>query len=118
MINMGIRSTTVGQPPIPAPEPVTITTLSDRWRLARTFKDSMVAWARSGFPFATMEVKERRLLVCEKCDQAQQISIGSIMSWPGCKACGCPIARKVVIETETCPLDKWPKKHDAVKKIV
>lgn len=63
-----------------------------------------VGWANfRGFKVLTDPfVAEERAAICAECPffDADEVQ---------CRKCGCLIDAKVVLNTEKCPLDKWPR---------
>lgn len=47
--------------------------------------------------------KEKRLAICNKCDEAKHMRLGLIV----CKKCGCLMNMKVALPKSKCPLNKW-----------
>lgn len=64
-------------------------------------------WAGDGFTMTTNEVFERRLAICEACDQFKPRTMA-------CKVCGCRLRAKLRMPSEQCPLD--PPKWEAVER--
>jgi rubrerythrin len=54
----------------------------------------------TGIDQASPEVITERYEICKACDQYKR--------WQ-CQKCGCPVAAKVRIASESCPILKWPR---------
>jgi hypothetical protein len=73
---------------------------------------ALVAWGKSGFSTVEEEVFKKRIAVCEQCDQLAEapdklvykISLTRNEDKRTCKACGCVVARKARLSSDTCPL--------------
>jgi hypothetical protein len=51
---------------------------------------------------ATTELSEQRHKICERCDFFDPMELQ-------CLKCGCFTEAKTAMNTEKCPLDKWPR---------
>lgn len=66
-------------------------------------------WARSGFQRVSHEQRERRLRACAGCDHLSAppnrmlYRLTMARENAVCGRCGCPVARKASLATETCP---------------
>ena len=56
------------------------------------------AFAKGKKVLASKDVRAERIAICEKCDQLQGAR---------CAKCGCATNRKIALQTESCPLEKW-----------
>ena len=65
---------------------------------ATNFVGDMVNWFGAGVPISNEEEKDRRLKICEGCEQYDQGT---------CKLCRCNLGLKVLVETSHCPIGKW-----------
>jgi hypothetical protein len=73
-------------------------------KMAQTFAESIVQWAKKGFKVVTEEEYNQRLDICKACP----VWDGSALNGGGrCRECGCATQAKLKIATERCPLDKW-----------
>lgn len=54
------------------------------------------------------EIIEKRLKLCEKCDSliSRTNSLTKKISYK-CNECGCPIDKKILVNTEKCPRGFW-----------
>lgn len=67
-----------------------------------------VAWKRAAKPTEEQQmIAEQRLSVCNTCDQKEYRMLVQMYA---CKACGCPLNKKVYSPrgAEACPKMKWP----------
>ena len=69
-----------------------------------SFGRALASLAKDGK--ASAEEKQRRLSICETCEQ---------LDGARCRACGCAITLKASIAATKCPLGKWESKDGRVK---
>lgn len=81
---------------------------------------ALLRWGASGFQKTEPEIAEKRKAACLSCDQlttppnrlpykiAQSLSRGDQRI---CTACGCVVAKKILMATERCPLANPQKPH-------
>jgi glycosyltransferase involved in cell wall biosynthesis len=67
---------------------------------AKNFAKAAVGFAADGFAISGDDVTRRRLSICQRCDQR----VGDHCSHA---SCGCHLAAKAPIRSQTCPLGKW-----------
>jgi len=96
-----------GQDDIASSKPVAVAALAKKAAL------SLARWGASGFATVEPWLQKFREDACGKCDQnvpappSLAYRVGGMTGGkpaPMCNACGCLIARKVPLATETCPL--------------
>ena len=90
--------------------------------LVNRWKDAVIKWNRAGRPVRTDEEVASCLAVCVANDVKTEGGRKCYTtSWIGgrCKQCGCrvnegsiPVANKIRMATEDCPLGLWPKRKD------
>lgn len=92
------------------------------------FADSMKNWARAGFRQAAKEVTEARLAACQACPNLKgpkgslmnRLSKAAGLGDSQCGLCGCYVAAKARMATETCPdiapdkTTRWSKAEAAL----
>lgn len=66
------------------------------WSLTK----SLMRYAISGFPNVSEELYEKRMLICNGCEDLDKLA-------SACRACGCKVEYKGRMETESCPKQKW-----------
>ena len=79
-------------------------------QMAKNAASAGARWAKGGFPLASREdYKARRLacIACEKWKPMARLGLGKCTA----KGCGCTLL-KARLQTEKCPLGKWPKPVD------
>ena len=70
---------------------------------------ALAKWGATGFTHTDEEEQKARLAACGACPHAkdsQDLSLARMFggkSTQSCGLCGCPIARKAMMSTETCP---------------
>jgi|688.fasta_scaffold01364_21 hypothetical protein len=64
------------------------------------FSNAVWNYAKSGFVNVSTSTQEKRLSICNKCDQINLID-------NTCNSCGCFLNIKTLWASEKCPLDKW-----------
>lgn len=72
---------------------------------------SLAQWAAAGFTHADEATQSRRLAACGSCPHAREapLRFAYLLAGGGsrdagvCGLCGCPVARKARMSTETCP---------------
>jgi hypothetical protein len=72
------------------------------------FNDIIKAWWASTSPTPEESfLGEKRFEICSKCEMYKEVL--KKKKWSAyCKACGCPVSKKVFSKTiNPCPLDKW-----------
>tara|TARA_R100001594_G_scaffold148874_2_gene205166 strand:+ start:207 stop:464 length:258 start_codon:yes stop_codon:yes gene_type:complete len=62
--------------------------------------NSLLRYAREGFPNVSQDIYEQRMLTCNSCDDLDK-------KMSTCKLCGCYVEYKARMETESCPKNKW-----------
>lgn len=74
-----------------------------------------LAKAATGIGTVSLQVMQERRDVCRECDQATRSPDPKFAVNKGltclsqCKPCGCYIAAKTKVASESCPLGKWHK---------
>lgn len=69
--------------------------------MADKVKNAFLAGANfvgSGLKIVSEEEQSRRLDICSSCIMHQEGT---------CKACGCPVKGKSLLESQSCPIKKW-----------
>lgn len=56
---------------------------------------------------AAADVIDARRDRCRACPSARPVPAGNLSHWSHCRECGCLIAAKTRLASETCPLGKW-----------
>ena len=69
--------------------------------------DAAGKWARAGMPVADSEQLRLRATACHACPEWDATAYAGAGR---CTQCGCT-ALKLVMATEDCPLERWPKKE-------
>ena len=59
-----------------------------------------VSFVASGFKVADQAEVDRRLAICRECEQFDAERVR-------CRACGCCVNFKSLVESQACPLKKW-----------
>ena len=102
---MSADARTAGYEPVPqAEEHSTI-------QLATRAAKAMIRWSKSGFTQVEPEVYEQRLSLCRQCPHLTEPPDKVIYKVTAvqqdnrvCGACGCSVARKARIPSESCPV--------------
>lgn len=68
----------------------------------KSFKDSMVTWAKQSFKVVDQDVLDQRISICESCEFFVKTSLGG-----RCQQCGCVTKLKTKLLSENCPIGKW-----------
>lgn len=74
---------------------------------------SMWKWGLVGFSTVTEDIYDKRLAACRSCDQLEEAPDQLVYNFSlkknedkrTCKSCGCVVARKARLTTDTCPLE-------------
>ncbi len=82
-------------------EPMTPVKGPSLLRKARNFGKAAVRFVASGLATTPADVQAARRAICDACDRVEVDS-------DECRECGCPLARKIPMASEACPLGKWP----------
>ena len=61
---------------------------------------SLLRYAREGFPNVAQDVYEQRMVTCSGCDDLNK-------ERATCNLCGCYVEYKGRMKTESCPKNKW-----------
>jgi len=72
--------------------------------MVTNFAKAMSKWAKAGFATVDEPRFNERMKTCRACDRWDGTANAGLGK---CRACGCT-RLKLWLETETCPLDKWP----------
>jgi hypothetical protein len=67
-------------------------------RQALNLMGAVGRFVASGLATASPELRAERMVICEGCDRF----VGG-----RCSACGCRLAAKVAMQSESCPIQKW-----------
>jgi hypothetical protein len=81
-------------PPPPKMPPVTRQMLN----LGEAVGQAVKAFVTGEQVIADEETRKERIAICEDCDQ---------LSGARCAKCGCYTNKKIILQTEKCPIGKW-----------
>ena len=59
---------------------------------------------RMRIKMSKLKMYDERMTICRVCPELKRKLIGSF-----CNICGCNMKMKAQMESQDCPLDKWPK---------
>ena len=68
--------------------------------LLTNFREAVAAWAQAGYPVSDEGTINRRLQICQSCEEWKAGLIA------GCRKCGCS-GLKLWLATSKCPLKNW-----------
>lgn len=72
--------------------------------MAKSLLNDAAKWAKKGFKIASGDVVALRYEKCRNCEYWSPKSFGGSGK---CKVCGCSTKAKLILETATCPKNKW-----------
>ena len=82
------------EPELPSMPPVSRQVLNLREAVGRVLK----AFVAGEQVVADKSTRDERIAICESCDQ---------LSGARCAKCGCYTNKKIILQTEHCPIGKW-----------
>jgi|GEM_PF-3058916 len=72
--------------------------------MAHNFTKSMSDWLNNGFSVSSEAMVAERLAICKDCDKWDAEALGRTGR---CTLCGCSTKFKLMVQTESCPINKW-----------
>jgi hypothetical protein len=72
--------------------------------MLHNFANSAFGWIAHGLPFASEELVQNRLSICQACEFWNPEGFGGTGK---CTKCGCSTWAKLRMATERCPVGKW-----------
>ena len=84
--------------PEPPPPPKMPSVPQQMLNLTQAVGRAVKAFATGEQVIADEELRKERIAICEGCDQ---------LSGARCAKCGCYTNKKIILQTESCPIGKW-----------